>query len=62
MPTEYRHAAPSNRAQYLPMGRMKPAEVAVDETIALRANNIGHLDEGPSHFFLRLQGRLPFPW
>jgi Transposase IS116/IS110/IS902 family len=46
MPTECRGTAASNRAQYFPMGPMEPAEVAVDEAIALRANEIGHLEEG----------------
>jgi hypothetical protein len=36
---------------------MDPAEVAVDQAIALRANDIGHLEEGPSHFFLSLLER-----
>ena len=36
---------------------MDPAEVAVDEAIALHANDIGHLEEGPSHFFLSLRQR-----
>ena len=46
MPAESRGATASNRAQYFPMGPMEPAEVAVDEAIALRANDIGHLEEG----------------
>jgi len=37
------------------MGPMEPAEVAVDEAIALGANDIGHLEEGSSHFFLSLR-------
>jgi hypothetical protein len=51
MPAECSGTAASDRAQYFPMGPMDPAEVAVDEAIALGANDIGHLEEGPSHFF-----------
>src|SRR6266699_993865 len=58
MPAENRGTAARNRAQYFPMGPMEPAEVAVDEAIALGANDIGHLEEGPSHFFLSLRDRL----
>jgi hypothetical protein len=46
---------PRNRTQYFPMGPMEPAEVAVDEAIALGANDIGHLQPWPSHFFCRLR-------
>jgi len=38
------------------MCAMEPAEVVMDEAIALRANDIGHLEEGPSHFFLMPPG------
>src|ERR1700735_5659855 len=58
VPTECRGTAASNRAQYFQMGPMEPAEVAADEAIALGANDIGHLEEGPSHFFLSLRDRL----
>jgi hypothetical protein len=57
MPAECRGTAASDRAQYFAMGPMDPAEVAVDEAITLRANDIGHLEEGPSHFFLSLRER-----
>src|SRR6266851_7542564 len=58
MPAECSGTAASDRAQYFAMGPMEPAEVAVDEAIALGANDIGHLEEGPSHFFLSLRDRL----
>jgi hypothetical protein len=57
MPTECRGAAASDRAQHFPMGPMEPAEVAVDEAIALGANNISHLEEGRSHFLFSLRER-----
>ena len=57
MPAECGGTAARNRTQNFPMGPMEPAEVAVNETIALRTNDIGHLEEGPSHFFLSLRER-----
>ena len=36
---------------------MDPAEVVLNEAIALGANDIGHLEEGPSHFFFNLRER-----
>jgi hypothetical protein len=39
MPAGCRGTTASNRAQYFPMGPMEPTEVAVDETIALRAQS-----------------------
>jgi hypothetical protein len=56
MPAECRGTAASNGTQYFPMGPMDPAEI-LDEAIALAANDIGHLEEGPSHFFLSLRER-----
>jgi len=58
MPTERRGAAASNRAQHFPVSPMDPTEVVLDEAIALAANDIGHLEEGPSHFFLSLRDRF----
>src|SRR5229473_2807548 len=52
MPAECSGAAASDRAQYFAMGPMDPAEVVLNEAIALGANDIGPLEEGPSHFFL----------
>jgi len=57
MPTECRRAAASDGAQHFPVGPVDPAEVVLDEAIALGANDIGHLEEGPSHFFLSLRER-----
>jgi hypothetical protein len=57
MPTGCRGAAASDGAQNFPMGPMEPAEVTVEEAIAFGANDIGHLEEGPSHFFLSLRDR-----
>ena len=57
MPTECRGAAASDGAQHFPVGPVDPAEVVLNEAIALGANNIGHLEEGRSHFFFRLRER-----
>jgi hypothetical protein len=57
MPTECRGTAASDRTQYFAMGPVDPAEVVLKEAIALGANNIGHLEEGPSHFFFSLRER-----
>jgi hypothetical protein len=50
MPTECRRAAASDRAQHFPVSPVDPTEVVLNEAIALSANDIGHLEEGPSHF------------
>ena len=52
MPTECRRAAASDGAQHFPVGPVDPAEVVLNEAIALGANNIGHLEEGAESFFL----------
>ena len=57
MPAECRGTAASNGTQYFPMGPMDPAEVVLHKAIALAADDIGHLKEGPSHFFLSLRER-----
>jgi hypothetical protein len=57
MPAECGGTATSDRAKYFPVGPVDPAEVVLDEAIALGANDIGHLEEGPSHFFLSLRER-----
>src|SRR6266576_2852097 len=57
MPTECRRAAAGDRAQYFPVSPVDPTEVVLNEAIALGANDIGHLEEGPSHFFLSLRER-----
>src|SRR5260370_4426722 len=57
MAAECSGAAASNRAQYFPVGPMDPAEVVLHEAIAVGADDIGHLEEGPSHFFLSLRER-----
>jgi hypothetical protein len=57
MPTECRRAAASDRAQNFPVSPVDPAEVVLNEAIALGANDIGHLEEGPSHFFFSLRER-----
>ena len=57
MPTECRGAAASDGAQHFPVGPVDPAEVVLNEAIALGANNIGHLEEGQSHFFFSLRER-----
>jgi hypothetical protein len=36
------------------MGPVDPTAVILDETIALCANDIGHLEEWPGHFFFSL--------
>src|ERR1700723_3827233 len=55
MPAECGGTATRNRAQYFPMSPMEPAEVAVDEAIALGANDIGQLQPWPSHCFCSLR-------
>jgi hypothetical protein len=57
MPTECRRTAASDGAKYFPVGPVDPAEVVLNEAIALGANDIGHLEEGPSHFFFNLRER-----
>ena len=57
MSNECRHAAASDGAQYFPVGPVDPAEVVLNQAIALGTNNIGQLEEGPSHFFFRLRER-----
>src|SRR5208282_1560097 len=57
MPAESRRAAASDRTQYFPVDPVDPAEVILNEAIALGTNDIGHLEEGPSHFFLSLRER-----
>ena len=57
MPTECRGAAASDGAQHFPVSPVDPAEVVLNEAIALGANDIGHLEEGPSHFFFSLRER-----
>jgi len=53
MSAQGRRAAASDGTQYFAMGPMEPAEVVLHEAIALAANDIGHLEEGPSHFVCR---------
>src|SRR5580704_13085217 len=57
MPTECRGAAASDGAQHFPVGPVDPAEVVLQEAIALGANDIGDLEEGPSHFLFSLRER-----
>jgi len=52
MPAEYRRTAAGDGPEHFPVGPVNPAAVVLDEAIALCANNIGHLEEGPSHFCL----------
>ncbi len=57
MPAEYRRTAAGDGPEHFPVGPVNPAAVVLDEAIALCANDIGHLEEGPSHFFLSLRER-----
>src|SRR5271167_1574328 len=57
MPAESRGTAASDRTQYFPVGPVDPAEIILNEAIALGTNDIGHLEEGSSHFFLSLRER-----
>src|SRR5258707_9089911 len=57
MPAECSGTAASDRAQYFPVSPVDPTKVVLNEAIALGANDIGHLEEGPSHFFLSLRER-----
>src|SRR5260370_42300985 len=58
MPAECSGTAASDRAQYFPVGPVDPAEVVLNEAIALGANDIGHLEDAPRHFFLSLRDLL----
>jgi hypothetical protein len=58
MAAQCRSTAACDSPEHLPVGPVNPAAVVLDEAIALRANDIGHLEEGPGHFFLSLRERL----
>jgi hypothetical protein len=57
MSAECRSATACDGAEDFAMGPVDPAEVALDEAIALCANDIGHLEEWPGHFFFSLRER-----
>jgi len=51
--------ATSNGLEHLAVSPVDPAAVVLDEAIALCANDIGHLERWPSHFFSSLRERWP---
>jgi hypothetical protein len=54
-------AAAQNGAKGFELLKAKAGSIAIQEAIALHANDVGHLEGGPSHFsFFRLQLRLMF--
>ena len=58
MAAECRSATACDGVEDFAVGPVDPAAVVLDEAIALSANDIGHLEEWPSHFFLSLRERL----
>jgi hypothetical protein len=57
MATECRGTATCDSAEHFAVGPVNPPTVVLDEAIALRTNDIGHLEERPGHFFRSLRGR-----
>jgi len=51
MPAQCRSAAACDGPEDFPVGPVDPAAVVLDEAIALCANDIGHLEGWPVHFF-----------
>jgi hypothetical protein len=61
MAAERRGTATCDGPEHFSVGPMNPATVVLDEAIALSANDIGHLEEWPAHFFLSLPERFTSP-
>jgi hypothetical protein len=57
MPAQCRGAATCDGAEDFAVGPVDPATMVLDEEIALCANDVGHLERWPSHFFLSLRER-----
>ena len=58
MAAQSRRAAMCDGAEHLDVRPAQPRPVVLDEAIALRANDIGHLDGWPAHLFCFLRERL----
>jgi hypothetical protein len=48
-------AATRDGVQHLPLGPVQPGPSPCDEALTLGANDIGHLEGGPDHFFCSLR-------
>src|SRR5215472_9145914 len=57
MSTECRGTAACDGLEHFAMAPVNPAATVLDEAIALRANDVGHLQRWPGHFFCSLRER-----
>jgi hypothetical protein len=57
VPAQSRRATACDGTEDFAVGAVDPAEIILDEALALGANDVGHLEEGPSHYFLSLRER-----
>ena len=57
VPAECRSATACDGSEDFAVGPVDPTAVDLDEAIALCANDIGHLEEWPGHFFFSLRER-----
>jgi hypothetical protein len=57
MSAQCRGAAACDGLEHFTMAAVNPAPAGLDKAIALCANDVGHLEEGPSHFFCSLRER-----
>ena len=60
MPAQRCCAAAGNRTEHFQMLPGEPPGIVFEESAALRANDIGHLQGWPLHFLIRLRDR--FVW
>jgi hypothetical protein len=58
VPAQSRRATACDGTEDFVVGPVDPAEMILDEALALSANDVGHLEEGPSHYFLSLRDRF----
>ena len=58
MSSQRRGAAACDSLEHFTMAPVNPAATVLDEAIALRANDVGHLQGWPGHFFSSLRERL----
>jgi len=58
MPAQSLRAATHNGAHHLHLLKTDSASMAVDEVVALRAKDVGHLHGGPGHGFCFLLDRF----
>lgn len=58
--TEHRRTAVLNGEEDAEVKPRHPGSVLLDEPVAMRANNIGHLEGWPIHFLCSLRDR--FTW